>query len=187
MSKSVNLDEKKTKILLVSIDVFLRYGLSHTTMNDIAKAVGISRPALYTYFSNKEDIFNECVEYFTKNNFGNIRSNIHKYKTLEEKIYYACKEWLLPGYQSLAKHPNSVDMTSLSLPAVQKMYDDFKDLIIEIISNEKLDSKLKFKFEDYAQVLTFSLRGFKDSVKTEEELFNMIKVLVSLFVSSIEK
>ena len=37
--------------------VFAQYGFRRTTMNDIAKSAGISRPALYLMFENKEDLF----------------------------------------------------------------------------------------------------------------------------------
>ena len=37
--------------------VFAQYGFRRTTMNDIAKSAGISRPALYLMFENKEALF----------------------------------------------------------------------------------------------------------------------------------
>ncbi|WEX09723.1 TetR/AcrR family transcriptional regulator [Chelativorans sp. AA-79] len=39
------------------MQVFLAYGFSRATMDDIARAVEISRPALYLLFRNKADIF----------------------------------------------------------------------------------------------------------------------------------
>lgn len=35
----------------------MRYGYSRVTMDDIAKAAGMSRPALYQFFRNKADIY----------------------------------------------------------------------------------------------------------------------------------
>ena len=49
--------DKKTKILTAALSVFLRYGYRRVNMNDIAEAAGISRPALYILFRNKEEIF----------------------------------------------------------------------------------------------------------------------------------
>lgn len=37
--------------------VFIRYGFKRTSMSDLAEATGVSRPGLYTHFSNKEDMF----------------------------------------------------------------------------------------------------------------------------------
>ena len=37
--------------------VFLAYGFARTTMDDIARAADMSRPALYLLFKNKTDIY----------------------------------------------------------------------------------------------------------------------------------
>ena len=52
----------KTKSLLdVAAGVFAQYGYKRTTMNDVARAGGISRPALYLMFDNKEHLFRELA------------------------------------------------------------------------------------------------------------------------------
>jgi AcrR family transcriptional regulator len=50
-------DEKRRIIHAAAIDRFSAQGFSGTSMADIADAAGMSRPALYQYFRNKEDIF----------------------------------------------------------------------------------------------------------------------------------
>ena len=49
--------EKDDQIIEAATSVFLRYGFRRTTMGDIAEAAGVSRPALYLRFCNKEHIF----------------------------------------------------------------------------------------------------------------------------------
>lgn len=49
--------DKSGLILSAAFDVFVTYGFRKTSMDDIARAAGISRPALYQIFKNKEDIF----------------------------------------------------------------------------------------------------------------------------------
>ena len=50
-------DEKQRVIQEAAIDRFSENGFAGTSMADIADAAGMSRPALYQYFRNKEDIF----------------------------------------------------------------------------------------------------------------------------------
>jgi len=52
-----NEDPKREAILASAFSQFSRYGYRRTSMEDIAKATGISRPSLYSYFENKEEIF----------------------------------------------------------------------------------------------------------------------------------
>lgn len=59
------LDKDQTKrqaILTAAIDVFARYGFKRSSMEDIAAAAGMSRPALYQHFRNKTEIFREGSE-----------------------------------------------------------------------------------------------------------------------------
>ncbi len=50
-------DPKRAPILEAAADAFLTYGFRRTSMEDIARAAGLSRPALYLHFRSKEDIF----------------------------------------------------------------------------------------------------------------------------------
>ena len=50
-------DPKRARILDGAMKVFLTYGFSRTTMDDIARAAEVSRPALYLLFRNKTDIY----------------------------------------------------------------------------------------------------------------------------------
>lgn len=50
-------DPKRLRILEGAYKVFLAYGFTRTTMDDIAKAADLSRPALYVVFRNKTDIY----------------------------------------------------------------------------------------------------------------------------------
>ena len=52
-----NDDEKRNAILDAALGKFAAYGFARTAMADIAEAAGMSRPALYQHFANKEDIF----------------------------------------------------------------------------------------------------------------------------------
>jgi AcrR family transcriptional regulator len=54
-------DPRRSRILMGAVKVFLAYGFQRTTMNDIAQAAEISRPALYLQFRNKTDIYRALV------------------------------------------------------------------------------------------------------------------------------
>ena len=61
----VTLDDKQSVILTAAWAAFACYGYRKTSMDDIAKGAGMSRPALYMHFKNKEDILRSLVaKYF---------------------------------------------------------------------------------------------------------------------------
>lgn len=49
-------------ILAAAYECFTRHGVRRTTMDDIAAAAGISRPAVYQYVRNKDDAYRRLAE-----------------------------------------------------------------------------------------------------------------------------
>ncbi|GAB1381232.1 TetR/AcrR family transcriptional regulator [Pararhodobacter aggregans] len=55
-------DPRRAAILAAAVEVFARYGFKRTAMEDIARAAGVSRAALYLHYRNKQDIFRSLVQ-----------------------------------------------------------------------------------------------------------------------------
>jgi len=66
--------EKQQAVLNAAMLVFSRYGFKRSTMQDIARAAGISRAALYLHFRNKEDIFRSLTAAF----FDSVLADLKK-------------------------------------------------------------------------------------------------------------
>jgi AcrR family transcriptional regulator len=67
MTEALNMDRddaRRALVIAVAFDVVTRYGFKRTTMDDLARAAGMSRPALYLLYKNKTDIFRACLEDF---------------------------------------------------------------------------------------------------------------------------
>lgn len=50
-------DEKRERILKVAERLFAAQGYAHTTMEQIVRELGVSKPFVYYYFHNKQEIF----------------------------------------------------------------------------------------------------------------------------------
>ena len=51
---------KREAVLQTAAELFLEKSYGRTSMNDVAERLHITKPALYHYFQNKEDILLEC-------------------------------------------------------------------------------------------------------------------------------
>ena len=51
---------KREAVLKTAAQLFLEKSYGRTSMNDVANRLNITKPALYHYFNNKEDILLEC-------------------------------------------------------------------------------------------------------------------------------
>jgi len=55
-----NQDTKRDAVLQTAAHMFLEQGYRRTSMSELAKRLQITKPALYYYFRNKEEILVEC-------------------------------------------------------------------------------------------------------------------------------
>ena len=55
------MSDRLQEILNVSLKCFARYGYKKTTMDEIAAELGLTKGALYSYASNKEDLYQKAV------------------------------------------------------------------------------------------------------------------------------
>ncbi len=54
--------QKKEAVLREAARLFCEQGYSETQMSDVASQLGVSKPTIYYYFKNKEDVLVECFE-----------------------------------------------------------------------------------------------------------------------------
>ena len=53
--------EREQQVLDVARTMFAERGYANVTMDDVAAAVGVTKPLLYTYFGNKERLYLDCM------------------------------------------------------------------------------------------------------------------------------
>src|SRR3954452_25233951 len=56
-------DGKREAILRTAVQLFLERSYGRTSLNDIADKLNITKPALYHYFRNKDEILLECYRW----------------------------------------------------------------------------------------------------------------------------
>jgi AcrR family transcriptional regulator len=53
---------RRDRVLTVAIECFARYGVHRTRMEDISDAAGLSRPALYLEFANRQELIDAVMQ-----------------------------------------------------------------------------------------------------------------------------
>lgn len=62
--RRMSADERRQQIVTLAAGLFDKTGYSNTTMDDIAREVGVAKPTLYHYFPSKDDILHAIHEEF---------------------------------------------------------------------------------------------------------------------------
>ena len=60
--RSLARDTQKEKMLIAAAQLFRENGFHRTTLDEIAKGVGLTKPRLYAHFQNKQEILRNCVK-----------------------------------------------------------------------------------------------------------------------------
>jgi AcrR family transcriptional regulator len=102
---------RQAHVLETALSVFARHGFRKTSIEDIAKAAGISRQGIYLHFKNKDEIFSAAIQKALDDGlraanrvFDDDRS------TLEEKLFKALDEWF--GRHVGLFHPEASDLAA---------------------------------------------------------------------------
>jgi AcrR family transcriptional regulator len=102
---------RQAHVLETALSVFARHGFRKTSIEDIAKAAGISRQGIYLHFENKDEIFSAAIQKALDDGlraanrvFDDDRS------TLEEKLFKALDEWF--GRHVGLFHPEASDLAA---------------------------------------------------------------------------
>jgi AcrR family transcriptional regulator len=182
-----NMDfQKRDAVLSAARNTFLRYGYKRVTMNDIAEAAGISRPALYLVFSSKEEIFKGVYEQWVKETLAEIESTIASLKTSDEKLRAAFELWTVRPFEMMLGSSEVAELVECSFgfaqDSVKQGYRSFEKILVPILKSHTLfqHSKLTISAEKTAHVLSSSVRGFKVSAKDAGGLRSLIKDLLIL-------
>ncbi len=76
----------KEKIVETGLRLFLQKGYEKTSLNDIARQVRISKPAIYHYFKNKDELFHGVLSLFFEEMGKWSKSRFESCKTLKELL-----------------------------------------------------------------------------------------------------
>ena len=78
--------EARRQILAAAENVIARYGVSKTTMDDIGKQAGISRPTVYRYFGDRDNLLGALIERRTRMLFDRARDYIFGFESFADQL-----------------------------------------------------------------------------------------------------
>ena len=179
-------DTKKNRILTAALTVFLRYGYKRVNMNDIAEAAGISRPALYLVFKNKEEIFIGVFHQWVSETLEEIERSVLEIDEPIRQIETAFDIWAVRPFELMMASPEAKELIECSFDfahaALRQGYDKLETTLVPILPKIASSSapKTTISPEKTARVLASAVRGFKQTAVTSDELRQLIKELLIL-------
>ena len=176
---------RRQYIVAAATETFLRYGYARTTMGDVARAAGISRPTLYLDFPDKEAVFEAVIRGLVDAKIADIRQGLVELRTVAEKLRFACTSWGVEGFELVRANPDAKDLFDLNFTAVRDSYGIFEALVAQILQEQWPQDGNVVALSDAASMVPAAIKGFKDLARNSEELRKMIESLTAIVATQV--
>ena len=126
-------DDKRERIKKAAAECLGRFGFEKTTMDDIARRVGLNKSSLYYYFDSKEAIFTEVVIEEARVFIGALQTKIESVTGCRHRILTYLTERLRYYRQVVNLHNLSLDTLNRVQPAFKALYQSVLEREIAFI------------------------------------------------------
>lgn len=104
---------RKAVILEAAFPVLAQYGYKRSSMEDIAKAAGMSRPALYQHFRNKEDMARHFVAQFYDRAVADVARALSESGPVDAVLEQAFRAKAGPLFEQLLDSPHGMELVEM--------------------------------------------------------------------------
>ena len=184
--------DRRTAIMEAALGVFLRYGYRKTSMDDLARAAGISRQGLYLHFASKDELFKAAVTWFAQKGLAAMRAALAREdQPIEERLIgaFAALHVQSDGSQMSLEHMTEIVATARQL--VGPVLEEFDQVVPKELARAIQSSGVAVAWSDagltakaLAQHLYAASHGLKHYARTAAEYQAGIRVAVRLVCGS---
>src|SRR6202035_4931418 len=145
------------------------------SMDEVARAAGVSRQGLYLQFANKEELFRKALEYSLRSQLNAaVAALTQRENSLEDRLIAACDAWSGRFIGSLGSDAADLMCASTSLAGTTLTHyeAEFELALARAIADSPLNgfcTTAGLSPADLARTLHATARGLKQSSATREE------------------
>jgi len=168
------MNDRKLQISRAALAVFARYGLKRASMTDIAEEAGLSRPAIYQYFSSKDDLVAACFDLVMQDAFDTAQAAAQTQNRTTDKVSAYLTTYVGFFYRMIYVGPHSEDVLELKTRfGADKVAAARARLVSQLntLAGRKTDDDIGF-------ILAHAAEGIKMLAPDESILAQRIMVLV---------
>lgn len=189
-------DEKQMAVFDAAAEVFSRYGFRRTAMNDIARAAGISRPALYLMFENKEDLFRQLAKSRQQNAIDEAAKVLTDSAPLSKRLIDAILAYEKIYYEPVSQSPHGAELMDVNFSIAademkkgsEKLVGLLSDAIEDSISSGEVSfSETPMKPRAFVELLMSSIGGQKKTATSNRDFRRKIRDVGHIFMASIKQ
>lgn len=170
-------DPKRARVLDNAMRVVLAYGYHRTTMDDIARAADMSRPALYLLFKNKADIYRAVATRMFQDSAQRIGDIMAGDGPLGDRLFRAIDGMMIQMMAAIHASPHGAELLDLKSQLAGGLVEHWHSTLAGTFGRaitaeaERLDVDLSARglsAEILAELLLDGLEGMKSRASDVE-------------------
>jgi hypothetical protein len=130
-------------------------------------------------------VFAAVIRRLNDDQLAAIRAALPGLPTLHAKVLFACETWGAHGVDLMTAHPDAKDLFDLSFAPVQEIYLKFQTLLAELLDGPAAASALGVKPALLARLVTYAMRGFRETASNGRDMRRLIALQVSLLLAAL--
>lgn len=188
-------DLKRQRILDGAAKVLLTYGFQRTTMDDIAKAAEMSRPALYLLFRNKTDIFQALAQGYFEAAVSTARTVLAGSGPLQERLNAMLEASIFAMMEEFVRAPHGHEILDIKNQLAGELMAGWKDtmagLVADAIDRAAIENGVDLKAQGHTPTILSNLfwdaiEGMKARLGTIDEQRAASRSVVRVVASAVE-
>ncbi len=180
-------ESRRDALLEAAVSVFARYGFRKTSMDEVARAAGVSRQGLYLQFADKEALFRKAVTFTLARQLrAAITALSNPDADLATRLIAACDGWA--GRYVGISGADAADLMCASTALAGATLSDYEAQFEKALAQAVLASPLNafctaggFSAADAARALHATARGLKHYSKTRQEFVRAMTAAARMF------
>lgn len=118
-------NDKRSRILDAAQNLFLRYGVKRTALDDVVREAGIAKGTLYLYFDSKDALFAAIAERLCAEMLSNAEEAIASSASITSRIVGCLDAYIGSMHRLTAKSPHIAELTESKEAVAAAIYDTF--------------------------------------------------------------
>jgi AcrR family transcriptional regulator len=183
---------KRTTVFDAALAVFSAYGFRRTSMHDVAKAAGISRPALYLVFDNKEDLFRQLAGHRQALAFAEADRILSRATPFRDRFVQAVLAYEAIFFEPVSASPHGEELMdihkSMASDDIGQGHLQLVELLAVHLAAElapRTDAGPGIDARRIADLLMAAITGQKKAASSIRDFRQRVRQLTTLFLSSL--
>ena len=188
-------EAKRIAVFEAAATVFAQYGFRRTTMNDIAEAAAISRPALYLMFENKEHLFAELATFRLEQAASAAEQALAATSPLTERFMEAVLVFEQIFYEPIADSPHGAELMDANISLKNEhMTDRLENLMSALVAElNKAEQAGEIQFSsapgtprEFVDLLFTGIGGIKKKATSGADFRKQVRQLTQIFLAMLK-